>query len=150
MKSSLQHGALALGTAAFPQFAGAIHSGYAAFKTIQRARQLSREYEIMEGPPEEKLARLAAKEGFGLLVGEVIGKRLDQPADETIDKAVHTAADVMSREHVFTEITKKLGLPDASSDDLRYFFVNTSEHVLKSAYAGVKDDVTDYILRGAL
>ena len=148
LRRSFEYGVIAIAGVAFSKFAAAIFAGYAAYRVIMKVRSLKADYDEMEGPPEEKLAQLAVREGFKIIVSETIGMGLDKPTDQAIDRAIHTTADIMSSQSVFTEIVKQSRLPDEYSDDLRYFFTTTSRRTLRGSYAGAKDKITDYVARG--
>ena len=55
---------LAVAAILFPQFAAAIYVGYFVHKYGVKALELKRDYDDMEGEPEEKMTVLAAREGF--------------------------------------------------------------------------------------
>jgi hypothetical protein len=150
LKAGFDYAAVAIGAAAFPQFAGLIYSGYAAYKGFEKIHGMIKEYEMSKGSTEERFVSLAAREGCKILVGETIGLSLDRPTDQIIDKAVHTTTDIVSREGIFRQIATQSGLPDESSDDLRYFFMSTSKRSLKGAYRGARDELADYVAKGII
>lgn len=147
LSRSFEYGLVTVAGTAFPQFVGAIFAGYVAYRGIMKIRDLKAEYDELEGSTEERLARLAVREGVKIIIGETISMGLDKPTDETIDRAIHTTVDIMSKEGVFTEIVKRTGLPAEYSDDLRYFFMSTSKRTLKGSYVGASDKVADYAAR---
>jgi hypothetical protein len=144
---SFEYGLLTVAGTAFPQFVGAIFAGYVAYRGIMKIRDLKAEYDELEGSVEERLARLAVREGVRIIVGETLSMGLEKPTDEIIDRAIHTTVDGMSKAGVFSEIVKRTGLPAEYSDDLRYFFMSTSRRVVKGSFAGADDKLADYAAR---
>jgi hypothetical protein len=145
---ALQSGALAIGAAAFPQFAGTIYAGYMAYQGAKKIVELKKDYEKLHGSTEEKIVKLAAKEGVKALTSEMIGLNLDKLTDDAIQTAINTSASYLSRNGVFSEMVHSVGYPDAYAADLRFFYTTTAMRSLKGAYSEAKDAVSTYVERG--
>ncbi len=150
LNKALENGAVAIGAAALPQFAATIYTGYFAYKGIKKAVELKREYDKMKGTREEKIGRLAAREGIKALAGEVVGKQLDKPAGRVIETAVNASSAYLSRNGVFSEVVKRAGFSEDYSKDLRYFYTTTAVRSLQGAYSGAKDTVSEYVAGGII
>lgn len=127
-----------------PQFALAIYAGYIAYKFGQRAISLKKDYDEMEGEPEDKLAVLAIREGFKAGISAVGQETLGSQAGELISKSVHSTTQSLSSGGAFERVATAMGHPD-QADVIRDFYMSTTERVLRAAYEGTEDAITDYI-----
>jgi hypothetical protein len=137
---------LGIAAALLPQFAAAIYVGYAVYKFGNKAVELKRDYDALEGEPAERMTVLAAREGFkagvGLIGQEVVGKELDS----AITNSVQTTARVLTDNRTFGKVTEAIG-QQGQEGVLRYFFTTTMQRTLEGMYSGSQDAITDYVAR---
>lgn len=137
---------LAVGAALLPQFAMAIYAGYFVYKYGSQALGLKKDYDQMKGEPEEKMAILAAREGFkagvALVADQIIGKEVEG----AITNSVQTTTRSLSSSGTFNAVASAMGQP-GEADDLRYFFATTAERTLNAVYGGAENTITDYVAR---
>jgi hypothetical protein len=137
---------LAVGAALLPQFAMAIYAGYFAYKYGSEALGLKRDYDQMEGQPEEKVAILAAREGFKAGIGLVTDQAVGKEVGGAITDSVQATTRSLSSGGTFNAVANAMGQPD-EANDLRYFFATTLERTLNAIYAGGEDVITDYVAK---
>ena len=129
-----------------PQFAAVIYVGYFVYKYGAQALALKKDYDEMEGEPEEKATKLAIREGFKAGIGAAASEIVGKPVSELVSESVHTTTECLSSDGTFENVARAIGKPD-EEDLLRDFYMTTIERVANAVYDGVQDSITDYIAR---
>jgi hypothetical protein len=137
---------LAVGAALLPQFAMAIYAGYFVYKYGREVLGLKKDYEEMEGEPEERMAVLAAREGFKAGVSFVADQTVGKEVERAVTNSVQTTTRSLSNRGTFNAVASAIGQP-GEADDLRYFFATTAERTLNAVYSGVENSITDYVAK---
>lgn len=130
----------------FPQFAAAIYAGYFVYKYGVKALELKRDYDNMEGEPEEKVTILAAREGFKAGVSALAGEAVGRQVNEAVSNSVQTTTRSLSNSGTFTAVSSAMNIP-GRQDDLRYFFSTTMERTVEGVLEGTENAITDYVAR---
>jgi hypothetical protein len=143
----MEEGVISIGAAAFPQFAGLLYAGYAAYQGMRTVHGILKEYQQSSGSPAQRAIRVGMIEGAKILVSNSVGKLLDKPTNQMIERAVQATTNIFSQGGVFTEIAKRVGKPQ-QGEDLEYFFATAAERSLIAAYDEAKSQVSQYVAEG--
>jgi hypothetical protein len=94
---------------AFPKIGAAIIAGYCLYKFGKKLKSLKQEYDLLEGPPVNKITKLAIREGFKVGLGKIGNAVFGGEVKRRIALSVHTTTNILSRHGVFREIVRGIG-----------------------------------------
>jgi hypothetical protein len=137
---------LAIGAALLPQFAMAIYAAYFVYRYGSEALGLKKDYDQMNGEPEEKMAIIAAREGFKAGIALVADQTVGKEVEGAVTNSVQTTTRSLSSSGTFDAVAGAMGQP-GGANDLRYFFATTAEKTLNAVYGGAENVITDYVAR---
>lgn len=137
---------LAMAAILLPQFAAAIYVGYFVYKYGIEALELKKDYDNMDGEPEEKMTILAAREGFKAGVGALVGETVGRQVHEAVSGSVQTTTRSLSNSGTFALVSGAMHL-SGQQEDLRYFFSTTMERTVEGVLEGTENAITDYVAR---
>lgn len=136
-----------VGIVVFPKLGAAIVAGYCLYKFGQKLNSMKQDYDSMRGTSINRLTALAIREGFKVGLGRIGSRVLGTEVGKLIALSVHTTGDILSRNGVFRQVVRGIGLPESYEQDLRDFYTSAAQRTLEGLYSGAEGEIIDYVSR---
>ena len=116
------------------------------YKYGSKALALKREYDSVEGTPEDKIVHVAVEEGFKAGVSAITNETVGSQVHSLVKQSVHTTAERLAENDKFDMVARAAGSTSPTAgEDLEYFFTNTAVDAVEGMYKGGTDAIADYI-----
>lgn len=137
---------LNLVSALIPHLALAIVAAYYTYSVGQQLLAVKREYDDAKGTPEQKLVKVAIKEGFKRGLGAIIDATVGAQVHNAIDSSVNATAAQLTKDGVFDKVASKVeGSNPKSAEDLRTLYIAAAEGILQNISDDATDEIVDYV-----